>query len=79
MLDVPEQHIPEHADHIGEVILTWKDAGGRWLHQSYAREGFIATQGDSLSEVVALRVVQLLKEWNGEKPLDTSDLKIGGA
>ena len=43
----------------------------------FRRGEFVLVAGDSAAEVVALRVVQLLKEWNGEKPLDTSELRVG--
>lgn len=42
----------------------------------FRRGEFVAVKGDNVAEIVALRVVQLLKEWNGEKPLDTGELRV---
>lgn len=44
----------------------------------FRRGEFVAVKGDNVAEIVALRVVQILKEWNGEAPLNTSDLKLVG-
>jgi hypothetical protein len=65
---------------VGEVRLTFKDAiGHAWFGSWFARDGaFVATAGDSVAELIALRVVQELKRLAGEAPLDPAAVDLRG-